>query len=64
MAMFWAVLVLMTLAVGLIKLGALSVWVAVLKVGLVMAGLVICLMAVALLWRRILSGIKGGSRTP
>lgn len=64
MNMFWAAVILAALATGLFQLGALSVWVVVLKGALVAAGVTIVMLAIAALWRRRLSPVKKVTRTP
>jgi hypothetical protein len=56
--MFWAFFLLAALALGLIRLGVLSVWVSVLFGGLQLALLVIVCLTIALIWRLAL-GKKG-----
>jgi hypothetical protein len=48
---FWNFILLVALAVGLLQLGALSVWVVVLKFALLLSVLAICGLAIALIWR-------------
>ena len=54
--MFWQFLIAVALIVGLIQLGAMSVWVSVLsaavKVGLVLAVLVVVFVGFRFVWRR------------
>lgn len=50
--MFWAFLLLTSLALLLVKLGALSTWFVVLKLGLLAALTVIFVLAAILLWRK------------
>jgi len=54
-AMFWGFLLLTGLAFVFVQLGALSVWVVVLKLGLMMALLVLAIMGIVLLWRVVFS---------
>lgn len=51
--MFWGFLLFAGLAAVFAQLGAMSVWLSVLKGGLMLALLVICLMVVVLLWRKV-----------
>jgi hypothetical protein len=51
-AMFWTVLMLTGLAVVFTQLGAMSVWIAVLKLGLLVSLLVIAVAAGIILWRK------------
>lgn len=50
--MFWAFLVFVGLAIVFSQLGAMSVWIFVLKAGLSGALLALALVALALLWRK------------
>ncbi len=50
--MFWTVLMLTGLAVVFTQLGAMSVWIAVLKLGLLVSLLVIAVAAGIILWRK------------
>lgn len=50
--MFWKFILVAALAVGLLQLGAFSVWVFVLKVGLAFSVLVICGLFSLLWWRK------------
>lgn len=52
--MFWGLLLLTGLAVVFAQLGAMSVWLTVLKGGLMLALLVVAVMAFVLLWRKVL----------
>lgn len=51
--MFWGFLLLTGLALVFIQLGAMSVWVTVLKLGLMLALLVLAAMVIVVLWRKI-----------
>ncbi len=51
-AMFWKFILIAALAVGLLQLGAFSVWVVILKAGLIFAVLVICGLVLSMLWRK------------
>ena len=51
--MFWGFLLLTGLAFVFVQLGAMSVWVAVLKLGLMLALMGLAVMGIVLLWRRI-----------
>ncbi len=51
--MFWGFLLLSGLAFVFVQLGAMSVWVSVLKAGLMLALLVLALMGIVLLWRKV-----------
>lgn len=50
--MFWGFLLLTVLAFVFVQLGAMSVWVSVLKLGLMVALLVLVVMGIVKLWRR------------
>lgn len=50
--MFWLSLIVLSLAVVLVKLGAYSVWVSILTGGLKVALLVITILVVALIWKK------------
>ena len=52
--MFWTFLMLSALAAAFIKLGAVSVMVSVLSMGLQAAVIVIAILAALLLWRKLL----------
>lgn len=52
-AMFWGFLLLTGLALVFVQLGAMSVWVAVLKLGLMLALLALAIMGIVLLWRKM-----------
>lgn len=49
--MFWGFLLLTGLAFVFMQLGAMSVWVSVLKAGLMLALLLLAIMGIVLLWR-------------
>jgi hypothetical protein len=51
--MFWGFLILSGLAFVFVQLGAMSVWVSVLKAGLMLALLVLAVMGIVLLWRKV-----------
>jgi hypothetical protein len=51
-AMFWTVLMLTGLAVVFTQLGAMSVWIAVLKLGLLASLLIIAVAAGIIAWRK------------
>lgn len=51
--MFWGFLLLTGLAFVFVQLGAMSVWVSVLKLGLMVALLLLAVMGIVLLWRRV-----------
>ena len=51
--MFWGFLLLSGLAFVFVQLGAMSVWVVVLKLGLMVALLVLVVMGIVLLWRKL-----------
>lgn len=51
--MFWGFLVFVTLAAVFAYLGAVSVWLTVLKGGLMVALIVVVIMAIILLWRKV-----------
>lgn len=53
--MFWTFLLFVGLAMIFTKLGAMSVWLTVLKGGLMLALLVLAVMVMVLLWRRVFS---------
>jgi hypothetical protein len=50
--MFWTFILVVALAVGLLQLGAFSVWVLVLKVGLLSSALVICVLVFSMVWHK------------
>ena len=50
--MFWIFILIAALAAGLLQLGAYSVWVVILKAGLLIALLVICGLFLSVLWRK------------
>lgn len=50
--MFWTVLMLTALAGAFIQLGAMSVWIAVLKLGLLFSLLIIAVTASIIFWRK------------
>jgi len=51
--MFWGFLLFAGLAAVFVQLGAMSVWLSVLKGSLMLALLVVAVMAIVLLWRRV-----------
>lgn len=51
--MFWGFLLLSGLAYVFVQLGAMSVWVSVLKLGLLVALLVLAVMVIVVMWRRV-----------
>lgn len=51
--MFWGFLLLGGLAFVFMQLGAMSVWVSVLKLGLMLALLALVVMGIVLLWRKV-----------
>ncbi|MBK9325780.1 MAG: hypothetical protein IPN00_05390 [Hydrogenophilales bacterium] len=51
--MFWGFLLLSGLAFVFVQLGAMSVWVSVLKAGLTLALLALAVMGIVLLWRKV-----------
>lgn len=51
--MFWGFLLLSGLAFVFVQLGAMSVWVSVLKLGLMLALLALAVMGIVLLWRKV-----------
>ena len=51
--MFWGFLLLTGLAFVFVQLGAMSVWVSVLKLGLMLALLVLAVMGILILWRKV-----------
>lgn len=51
--MFWGFLLLSGFAFVFMQLGAMSVWVSVLKLGLMLALLVLAVMGIVLLWRKV-----------
>jgi hypothetical protein len=51
--MFWAFILVVAFAIGLIRLGMFSVWVSVLAGSLQLALLVIAIITIALIWRRV-----------
>jgi hypothetical protein len=51
--MFWNFILAVALAVGLLQLGALSVWVLVLKVALLLSALAICGLVFSLVWHKM-----------
>jgi len=51
--MFWGFLIFAGLAFVFAQLGAMSVWLTVLKGGLMLALLVVVVMAILLLWRKV-----------
>ncbi len=51
--MFWAFLMFAGIAAVFAQLGAMSVWLSVLKGGLMLALLVVAVMGIALLWRKV-----------
>lgn len=51
--MFWGFLLLTGLAAMFAQLGALSVWVSVLKLGLMLALLALVVMGIVLFWRKV-----------
>ena len=51
--MFWAFIIFVALAVVFAQLGAMSVWIAVLKGGLTFALLIVAVMAIVFLWRKV-----------
>ena len=53
--MFWTVLMLTGLAVVFTQLGAMSVWIAVLKLGLLASLLIIAVAAGIIVWRKAFS---------
>jgi hypothetical protein len=55
-AMFWGFLVLVGFAAVFAQLGAMSVWMAILRVGLQLALVVIAGLAIVLLWQRVVRG--------
>jgi len=60
--MFWIAPVFTAIAIVLLRLGALSVWVTVFKAALTAAVGVVVILAVVLLWQKVLSKVKGLSR--
>lgn len=60
--MFWGFLLLSGLAFVFVQLGALSVWVVVLKLGLMAALLVLAAMGIVLLWRKVFDNRKRNGR--
>ena len=50
--MFWKFILIAALAVGLLQLGAFSVWVVILKAGLIFAVIVIYGLVLSMLWRK------------
>jgi hypothetical protein len=52
-AMFWGFLLFAGLAAVFAQLGAMSVWLVVLKVGLMLALLIVAAMVIVLLWRKV-----------
>jgi len=55
-AMFWGFLLFAGLAAVFAQLGAMSVWLTVLKGGLMLAFLIIAVMGIVLLWRKVSRG--------
>lgn len=53
--MFWGFLLLTGLAFVFVQLGAISVWVVVLKFALMLALLALAVMGIVLLWRKVFS---------
>jgi hypothetical protein len=51
--MFWGFLLLTGLAIMFAKLGAMTVWVSVLKAALILALLVVAVMVIVILWRKV-----------
>jgi hypothetical protein len=51
--MFWGFLLLTGLAFVFAQLGAMSVWISVLKLGLMLALLALVVMGIVLLWRKV-----------
>lgn len=51
--MFWGFLILTGLAFVFVQLGAMSVWVSVLKLSLMLALLALAVMVIVLLWRKV-----------
>jgi hypothetical protein len=51
--MFWGFLIFAGLALVFAQLGAMSVWLTVLKGGLMLALLIVVVMAILLLWRKV-----------
>jgi len=51
--MFWGFLIFSALAVVFAKLGAMSVWITVLKGGLFLALVIVIVMAIVILWRKV-----------
>jgi|APFre7841882724_1041349.scaffolds.fasta_scaffold38651_2 hypothetical protein len=51
--MFWGFLIFAGLAFVFAQLGAMSVWLTVLKGGLMLALLIVVVMAILLLWRKV-----------
>ncbi len=51
--MFWGFLLLTGLAFVFVQLGAMSVWVSVLKLGLMLALLALAVMGIVSLWRKV-----------
>jgi hypothetical protein len=52
-AMFWGFLLFTVLAFVFMQLGAMSVWVSILKIGLMLASLVLTVVGAAFLWRKL-----------
>jgi hypothetical protein len=52
-AMFWGFLLLTGLAFVFAQLGAMSVWLSVLKMGLMLALLLLAVMGIVILWRKV-----------
>lgn len=59
--MFWGFLLLSGFAFVFMQLGAMSVWVSVLKLGLMLALLLLAVMGIVLLWRKVF-GIRAMKR--
>jgi hypothetical protein len=51
--MFWGFLLATGLAFVFVQLGAMSVWVSVLRLGLMVALLALAVMGIVLMWRRV-----------
>ena len=51
--MFWGFLLFTVLAFVFMQLGAMSVWVSILKIGLMLASLVLTVVGAAFLWRKL-----------
>jgi hypothetical protein len=61
-AMFWGFLLLTGLAFVFVQLGAMSVWVSVLKMGLMLALLLLAVMGIVILWRKFFGKSQDGAQ--